>query len=86
MRHHGGLRWVKKKGLTTECKSLLKWWRLPELNRGHTDFQSVALPTELKRQPFIFKDCKFMYSLSAMQIYLLPKTSSILSPSCAAVP
>ncbi len=28
------------------------WWRLPESNWGHTDFQSVALPTELKRQPF----------------------------------
>ena|GEM_PF-3401701 len=27
-------------------------WRLPESNWGHTDFQSVALPTELKRRPF----------------------------------
>jgi hypothetical protein len=26
------------------------WWRLPESNWGHTDFQSVALPTELKRR------------------------------------
>ena len=26
------------------------WWRLPELNRGHVDFQSTALPTELKRR------------------------------------
>ena len=26
------------------------WWRDPELNWGHTDFQSVALPTELSRQ------------------------------------
>ena len=26
------------------------WWRLPESNGGHTDFQSVALPTELRRQ------------------------------------
>ena len=25
-------------------------WRLPESNWGHTDFQSVALPTELKRR------------------------------------
>ena len=24
-------------------------WRDPESNRGHTDFQSVALPTELSR-------------------------------------
>ena len=26
------------------------WWRLPESNWGHRDFQSLALPTELKRQ------------------------------------
>jgi hypothetical protein len=26
-------------------------WHLPELNGGHTDFQSVALPTELRCQP-----------------------------------
>ena len=25
-------------------------WRLPESNWGHTDFQSVALPTELRRR------------------------------------
>ncbi len=28
----------------------LEEWRLPESNWGHTDFQSVALPTELKRR------------------------------------
>ena len=28
---------------------LIRWWRDPELNWGHTDFQSVALPTELSR-------------------------------------
>jgi hypothetical protein len=28
---------------------LLKWWRDPESNRGHKDFQSSALPTELSR-------------------------------------
>ena len=26
-----------------------KWWRDPELNWGHADFQSAALPTELSR-------------------------------------
>ena len=26
-----------------------RWWREPESNRRHTDFQSVALPTELSR-------------------------------------
>jgi hypothetical protein len=25
-----------------------KWWLLPESNWGHVDFQSTALPTELK--------------------------------------
>ena len=25
------------------------WWRDPESNRGHKDFQSSALPTELSR-------------------------------------
>lgn len=28
----------------------MTWWRLPESNWGHVDFQSTALPTELKRQ------------------------------------
>ena len=27
-----------------------KWWRDPDSNRGHMDFQSTALPTELSRQ------------------------------------
>ncbi|MDK2964220.1 MAG: hypothetical protein PWQ29_1614, partial [Verrucomicrobiota bacterium] len=26
------------------------WWRDPESNRGHEDFQSSALPTELSRR------------------------------------
>ena len=26
-----------------------KWWRDPELNWGHADFQSAALPSELSR-------------------------------------
>ena len=24
-----------------------RWWPISESNQGHTDFQSVALPTEL---------------------------------------
>ena len=31
-------------------QGFLKWWRLPELNWGHADFQSAALPTELSRR------------------------------------
>ena len=28
---------------------LFSWWRDPESNRGHMDFQSIALPSELSR-------------------------------------
>ncbi len=30
--------------------NILYWWDRAELNRRHTDFQSVALPTELQSQ------------------------------------
>ena len=32
-----------------EGQCLFGWWRDPESNRGHKDFQSSALPTELSR-------------------------------------
>ena len=32
--------------MTVSIKSI-EWWPKPGLNRRHTDFQSVALPTEL---------------------------------------
>src|SRR5258708_16693418 len=32
-------------------KGFWKWWREPESNRRHKDFQSSALTTELSRQP-----------------------------------
>ena len=35
-------------------------WYLPDLNWGHTDFQSVALPTEL-RYPAFFSDAKVVF-------------------------
>ena len=28
-------------------------WYLQESNQGHMDFQSIALPTELRYQPFL---------------------------------
>ena len=34
-------------------KCLFGWWRDPESNRGHKDFQSSALPTELSRPAFV---------------------------------
>ncbi len=33
------------------------WWRDPGSNWGHTDFQSVALPTELSRRSVRIKQC-----------------------------
>ncbi len=39
----------------TKNPSHLTWvfkWYLQESNQGHTDFQSVALPTELRYQAF----------------------------------
>jgi hypothetical protein len=35
----------------SEPASLGKWWQDPESNRGHKDFQSSALPTELSCRP-----------------------------------
>src|SRR5665213_87875 len=41
--HHGG-------ALAALLGDFKKWWQDPELNRGHKDFQSSALPTELSCQ------------------------------------
>ena len=40
----------KAKRLTISCKPFLIWCPDPELNQGHEDFQSSALPTELSGQ------------------------------------
>lgn len=38
---------------------LLRWWLGTELNRPHMDFQSIALPPELRHHLFgIAKVCK----------------------------
>src|SRR5450830_1578658 len=40
----------EQKRLTSCClRACYGWWRDSELNRGHADFQSAALPTELSR-------------------------------------
>ena len=44
----------------------IHWWRDPELNRGHTDFQSVALPTELSRP--ISQDLYFMAGPTRLEL------------------
>ena len=49
-------------------------WFLQESNQGHTDFQSVALPTELRNQfsfVLVFKLCKIKHFLYTMQIFAL---------------
>ena len=44
------------KGLRSEARGLKKWCPNLDLNQGHTDFQSVALPTELFGPPQTSKD------------------------------
>lgn len=43
-------------------------WFLQESNQGHTDFQSVALPTELKKPLLIFQHRKSIIFLNKSQI------------------
>ncbi len=45
-------------------------WYLQESNQGHTDFQSVALPTELR---YLLKECKY----SAILFFAKQKTENI---------
>ena len=44
-------RTIDRKGVTAKkaVTPLIYWCRDQDLNQGHTDFQSVALPTELSR-------------------------------------
>ena len=44
------------------------WWRDPGSNWGHTDFQSVALPTELSRRWGVLKRFKPQASSTFLQI------------------
>ena len=46
----------KKKQLLFEVAAFL--WCHQESNRGHKDFQSFALPTELWHHHFLFADAK----------------------------
>ena len=47
-------RWVEAPPGKTFCNLMItkgfRWWRNPESNWGHKDFQSSALPTELSGQ------------------------------------
>ena len=44
-------------------------WCHQESNRGHKDFQSFALPTELWHQLFFFSECKGTKMFRIMQIF-----------------
>jgi hypothetical protein len=43
-------------------------WRLPESNWGHTDFQSVALPSELRRRIFKLNLIMFLAKIKTRQV------------------
>ena len=55
-------------------ESFVKWCRNSELNQGHRDFQSLALPTELLRHPvdkiIIFADFFLARALLYQKFYL----------------
>ncbi len=48
--------------------SLFKWWLGTESNRRHTDFQSVALPTELPSLYSIYKNLFTRFIMVSKQI------------------
>ena len=50
------LNFFEFQGFTSFC--LLKKWCHQESNRGHKDFQSFALPTELWHHVYLFCGCK----------------------------
>ena len=59
---------IKRQGLKPCLYYLLKWCRNSELNQGHRDFQSLALPTELLRQtPYLI----FIYAQLLEQVSTL---------------
>ena len=51
-------------------RALFLLWRLAELNCGHKDFQSSALPTELKRHVDIRKPIKLNHSIKFIKTSL----------------
>ena len=68
---HGLLKFFGKKQKRPLKRSFLKWCRNSELNQGHRDFQSLALPTELLR-PIL---CNFHWvgrASSTFSLYVSP--------------
>jgi hypothetical protein len=76
---------LKQKRVTLSYYSFLVKWRLQESNQGHTDFQSVALPTELRRRPYLwvqryklnsFDNNIFLFFLKILILSLLDESKS----------
>lgn len=53
---------TKKQNPRNPCGYEGLWWYLQESNQGHTDFQSVALPTELRYQALL-SGCKYNFKI-----------------------
>ncbi len=51
------------------CLSFYLWY-LPESNRGHMDFQSIALPAELRHRAAFLSGAKICASLGLVQVFL----------------
>jgi hypothetical protein len=64
--------WTKKKGRNLNFQNLPYRWCLQESNQGHIDFQSIALPTELRHR----RACGCKYS--SFLLIMLKKTKLFL--------
>ena len=47
-------------------------WYLLELNQGHMDFQSIALPPELRYRVAMFKTVVFLIASAKVVLFLKP--------------
>src|SRR5665647_3750875 len=83
---HSDHRWTidKKRGHSKKAVTPRNYWcRDQDLNQGHTDFQSVALPTELSRH-LNLKTCRLIKKtgqLSILFYFLFCSNSSPRSTS-----
>ncbi len=60
----------KKRGQFS-LKTIPFKWYLPDLNWGHMDFQSIALPTELRYPAVLKSDAKLTRFLTFQKEYQL---------------
>ena len=57
------------KALYRSAEGFYFQWCLPDLNRGHMDFQSIALPTEL-RHHYLVRSAKNTFSANKGRKYM----------------